>query len=913
MTEAELDRYLARLALPVHGQHLVRKARHESPVRQVQSRIGNVITRFVSRKMQRVIAAESRTVELPAIVRYEYDARVLEYYDQPLKLDLRLTDGGTKKPFRLQITPDFLVLSEDGVAVDEWRTSERMQWLSTKYPGRFEYEGARWRWPEVQEFLADRGIDYRIRTGNEHPHIYVQNLRFLAEYYAPECPAVEAATLALIRACLAEKPSITLIDLIDLGKGGDMCDVNQTSELDTSPIDLGQHVRFSADDVYKAIADGQLVFDLHVDLLSETHRSCVHGDEPTLAFWKRLTDEPTNTSHSSGRLTSIRLGTKLTYGAVMYEVSLLGADRITLSGENGTTELSLTDFDALRKQGRIQLQDDQASQAADAPRPFIALSPVEIQRALSRARALELAAKGTDQCGVAKRTLRRWAKLVRDAGGNSVTRNLALVGAHRKRGNRNRKIPEEVLDLIRKCAKNYNTVAGPSMKHTHIEFQRLCLEKNVLPCSLPTFRTELKRLANKRSREGKRSAYQSDPITWYLRAKEPLHGVRPFEIVHIDETPLDVVAVAPGYPKPLGRPWLSLAVDADSREALGFYLSFRDPSEFSCMMVLRDIVRRHGRMPELILTDNGPGFKSGLLKRVCQTYRANHQFRPAAEPRFGSVMERLFQTTNTEFIHNLEGNTKLMKYVRTVTKSVRPERFARWTLPALHGGLDYFFRFVYGKDFHPAHGETPSEYLTRRLVETGRRTHRLLQLDRTFLIETCPPADSTGTRIIDCQRGIRVHYLWFWTDEFRDRNWHGKTVPVRIDPWDARYCYVLLGQEWRQCSCQLVARLAGVSRFELESHFEERAAKQGIAKNLLSPERVAEWMRAFDPREFDARLRVEQLEARYIYDPLSLTTAAPTESFLQVSETKDLVGEPLFDRMPAPSDLNEDMEQYGLY
>jgi putative transposase len=275
-------------------------------------------------------------------------------------------------------------------------------------------------------------------------------------------------------------------------------------------------------------------------------------------------------------------------------------------------------------------------------------------------------------------------------------------------------------------------------------------------------------------------------------------------------------------------------------------------------------------------------------------------------------MERLFQTTNTEFIHNLEGNTKLMKHVRTVTKSVRPERFARWTLPALHGGLDYFFRFVYGKEFHPAHGEAPSEYLMRRLVETGRRTHRLLQLDRTFLIETCPPVDSSGTRIIDCQRGVRVHYLWFWSDEFRNRNWHGKTVPVRIDPWDARYCYVLLDRDWHQCSCQLVSRLAGVSRFELESYFEERAAKQGIAKNLLSAERVSEWMKAFDPREFDVRLRVEQLEARYIYDPLSLTTVGPTDLLL-LPEAQSLASDPPFDHSPAPSDPNEDMEQYGLY
>lgn len=92
---------------------------------------------------QRVIVGESRTVELPAIVRYEHDAHVLEYYAQPVKLDLRLTDSGTKKPFRLSATPDFLLLTDNGIAIDEWRTSERMQRLSKKYPGRFEYDGTR--------------------------------------------------------------------------------------------------------------------------------------------------------------------------------------------------------------------------------------------------------------------------------------------------------------------------------------------------------------------------------------------------------------------------------------------------------------------------------------------------------------------------------------------------------------------------------------------------------------------------------------------------------------------------------------------------------------------------------------------------------------------------------------------------
>lgn len=46
-----------------------------------------------------------------------------------------------KKPFRLNTTPDFLVLTDSGIAIDERRTSERMQRLSKKYPGRFESDG----------------------------------------------------------------------------------------------------------------------------------------------------------------------------------------------------------------------------------------------------------------------------------------------------------------------------------------------------------------------------------------------------------------------------------------------------------------------------------------------------------------------------------------------------------------------------------------------------------------------------------------------------------------------------------------------------------------------------------------------------------------------------------------------------
>lgn len=64
--------------------------------------------------------------------------------------------------------------------------------------------------------------------------------------------------------------------------------------------------------------------------------------------------------------------------------------------------------------------------------------------------------------------------------------------------------------------------------------------------------------------------------------------------------------------------------------------------------------------------------------------------RPPAKPRFGAVLERLFGTTQVQFVHNLAGNTLVMRNVREVTRSVSPQRHAVWTLPLLEERLSEY-------------------------------------------------------------------------------------------------------------------------------------------------------------------------------------------------------------------------------
>lgn len=348
--------------------------------------------------------------------------------------------------------------------------------------------------------------------------------------------------------------------------------------------------------------------------------------------------------------------------------------------------------------------------------------------------------------------------------------------------------------------------------------------------------------------------------------------MRPFQIVHIDHTELQIILRVPGSKRSLGRAWLSLAVDAESRAIVGFYLSFEPPSYRSCMMVLRDIVRRHGRMPEMIVLDNGKEFHSRAFHRVCALYGCSIRYRPSGQPRHGSVMERLFGTTQSQLINNLAGNTQVLRHARMATKSVMPENFVYWTLPALHGALDYYFENIYGKDPHPAHGDGPVEHLRTRLIETGERRMRMVGFDHRFMIETCPSPIDRDTRIVDIQRGVKINHIWYWNDALRAAGLKGKPIQVRVDPWDVRYVFVLIGRWWYRCVSKLVHLVRSYTEVELRCACEEMAVKHSIQKKDLSPERLAERLAVMDAGRFDPRLLDSQAEARLVYDQLGMAS-----------------------------------------
>lgn len=865
LSTIELNAFFDRLGTPSAGRRWVEKARGEAPVRDIQSHSGNVITWYLSKKMGRAIGTESRTVEFPAVIQYEHDPQVLEYYSQPGEVDLILTDEGKTKPSRLQHWPDFLVIRSDQILVEEWREEARLEKLAAKHPGRYVKEDSgEWRFPVMEEHFADMGITYRLRSADEHPRQYVQNLEFLSDYLSTSCPPVERGKIDILKGFLAEKGMATLAELIKYGA----CNEHTPVDIVGEPIS-GAAGLSTADDIYKAIADDHIAFDLMNDDIAKTHRARVYRDSTLLAFYQRIEscgniDEPCRLD------ASFTVGTEVEYDGRTYRIALVGEKSVMLSSDEGTTEISLEVMERQYAAGKLIVRSEHRNSEDET---LAAISPEDMDKALERARQLEYAEVAPELVTLSKRTLQRLKKAIREAGARVIDQHLALVPNVRNRGNTNRKIPEALIKAIENLIREeVNTPTNINKGTAYKKLVDVCQGMGLKPCSPKTFNREVGRLISVRKRKGKRAFYQSQPIVWYLKLDEPIHGVRPFQFVHIDHTPLEILLRTPTSKKSLGRAWLSLAIDAESRDVVGFYLSFEPPSYRSCMMVLRDIVRRHGRMPDMLIVDNGKEFKSREFRRVCALYGCSIRYRPAGKPRHGSVMERLFGTTQSQLIHNMKGNTQLMKHVRMVTKSVNPKNFVEWTLPALHGALDYYFQNLYGTENHPAHGEGPVKHFKERMIETGMRLHRLVRFDRRFLIETCPAPDALGTRNVDGQRGVKVNHIWYWSKAFTKTIMHRRLVNVRIDPWDVRYVYALVDGEWHRCESKLAQRLRQYTVIELRYAFEELAKEHNIKKQDLSPERIAEWMKVLDARNFDERLREQQSEARIVYKRLGMTT-----------------------------------------
>ena len=175
------------------------------------------------------------------------------------------------------------------------------------------------------------------------------------------------------------------------------------------------------------------------------------------------------------------------------------------------------------------------------------------------------------------------------------------------------------------------------------------------------------------------------------------------------------------------------------------------------------------------------GIQEYVLRDPLARYECLKKTRPPSKARFGSLLERLFGTTNTQFIHNLLGNTQITRNVRQVTKSVNPKGQAVWPITEFYDRLCHYLYRIYNTTSHPALGENPQEAYRSGLSKTGQRPQRAIAYDEDFLIFTLPTT-TKGTAQVSPGRGVKINYIYYWSDAFRNPEIERQQVAVRYDP-----------------------------------------------------------------------------------------------------------------------------------
>jgi transposase InsO family protein len=300
--------------------------------------------------------------------------------------------------------------------------------------------------------------------------------------------------------------------------------------------------------------------------------------------------------------------------------------------------------------------------------------------------------------------------------------------------------------------------------------------------------------------EGSKAAYQEQEHISDEYYSTPVHGDRPWQYAHLDHTKMDVKLRHSRKSRKnfRRRAWLSLLIDSRSRRVLAHYISFESPSKVSLMMVIRECVRRHGRLPECIVVDGGAEFRSSYFETFLARKHCDIQWRPPTKPRYGSIIERFIHTLNKQVLHNLLGNTKATRKVRQMTKAVDPDKHAIWTLPLLDEALEEYFYKQYDTQEHSSLGQSPHDEWNDLMNKYVVPEPDKIEYDQIFLIETMIPVKNE-MHFVHRSRGITVFGTWYKAAELKDNKIIGIKVEVLYDPLDVSHVYAYVRGSWVEC------------------------------------------------------------------------------------------------------------------
>ena len=324
------------------------------------------------------------------------------------------------------------------------------------------------------------------------------------------------------------------------------------------------------------------------------------------------------------------------------------------------------------------------------------------------------------------------------------------------------------------------------------------LKSGLEPASESTIRRRLKALSLAERRQRGELHPEAKPIYGVT----PISDI-PFDWLQIDHTQVDLIIVDPIDRAPIGRPWITVAIDIFSRCIAGFHLSLETPSATSVGLCLTLVssdkvpwlqqrgIEAHWPLvgkPRRIGVDNASEFHSAAFERGCAQHGIAIEWRPPGQPHFGGIVERVIGTL-MQLVHTLPGTTfsnptQRGDYDSDKTACLTLEELERWLAVAIT-------KYYHLRPHEGVDNEIPLHRYEHGIqaLTAANKTIPVPRDPRTFLIDFLPVVHRSLQR-----DGITIDHITYYSNALRpwiqSRNQPAPLL-IRRDPRDLSRIFVL--------------------------------------------------------------------------------------------------------------------------
>jgi len=384
--------------------------------------------------------------------------------------------------------------------------------------------------------------------------------------------------------------------------------------------------------------------------------------------------------------------------------------------------------------------------------------------------------------------LRRWRQ------GDGVVSDM-MPG--RSSGGRGRdRLPDAVETVIREVLQNrYLTKQRRTVSAVHREVARVCRARGLSVPSRGVLQRRVERLAPVDTVVAREGADAARPLRSAGGTPPPITGL--LEQVQMDHTVVDVTVVNEQHRLPIGRPYITVAIDVFSRAIVGMVVTLEPPSALSVGLCLThmatgkrawlerlgvDVAWPMSGKPAELYLDNAAEFKSEALRRGCEQHGVKLRWRPPGQPHYGGIVERVIGTM-MQMVHELPGTTFSNPQQRGGYDS---ERRAVLTVRELERWLTLAVAGYHGQ-IHSTLGQTPAGRWAAA-VAAGAAPATVTN-ETAFLVDFLP----IFKRSLHTT-GFRIDHVWYHCNALKPwiarRDRLGKFV-LRRDPRDISRIWAL--------------------------------------------------------------------------------------------------------------------------